>query len=390
MRKLILIILPIALTQISYAGIIKHNGEGDDIASCISDTRYTPVRNAPESIERLECYSLKSLNGINKLTNLKSLTLGKTQKQYKEGSKLVFDPKHISNSVSTLKLRAIRVVKSKGWDKSEIIALAKSFPKVTHIICRICNYNDFGDFSLFPELAHISIEMLPVIELSWRHGWSPDKEINFDGLLYDRISNIYIANAPSTNISCRNLGMWSYKINSHFSGRSSFAKPFKDMNACFPNKQNITGLILLGDEHYKKGNMNEAYKNYHEAFFINPYDQKAISSLSLMYYKKNEYCKSAQIAASGTKLVNGTPSTRASILYNLYIALIKLKDFKGAKEALVKSNTLKPTSGKQEKLNKIYTTSSQTTTCQLKADWIQEIYNNLETEAVLRSRPRGY
>lgn len=359
------------------AKIITHYGHGPAITDCLGDSAAQR-----QQIDRLTCKGLESLNGIDSLTRLDQLKLSR----HETDQSLAAAPDIRSTSVRTLFLEG------KGWARSDIEVLARTLPEVYNIWCRLCDIYELGLFSGFAKLTHLHLEMLPVIHSNWLGELTPDKEISFAGLPYDQMYSISVQASPVTHISCRSLGIWSKKARTYFNGRHTYPKPYKDSMACFPQLQLLRDLIPAGNALYHAGELQQAHDKYLQAFRINPYDQKAISSLALTYYKSGQLCKAAQVAASGTRLPNGIAATRAAIFYNLYLSLHAMGDFRQARAALQRSLDIQPTDYKKQQLAEPAGLNGQNTKCALTDNWIDDLYQALETNAVERSRggPRPY
>lgn len=351
-----------------------------DITSCIPDW----IKDVKE-VKNLECKTaIQSLKGIEQLTELKSLTLWKSSFSNKEFFLSV--PENVTSNVEILTLKGVDWQKKGLWNKEDLKRLMQVFPLVNHFICVKCGVFDLGFLSGFPLLKKITLNMLPVVSLKWVHGEAPLDEITFDGLEYENIDSISISSSPMTNVSCKNLGVWWKKVSMYYSGRSNWPIPYKSFDSCFPEISILTSLIVSGDKLYKEGDINSAHNYYMRAFEINPYNSKAISSLSLSYYKLGEYCKSAQVAASGAKLITRHKNVQASIFYNYYLSLLEMNDVVGSKTALMRSMELSPSEYKEQLLKSLDISNSDINDCALDDNWISNFYNNIERLAVQRSR----
>lgn len=289
--------------------------------------------------------------------------------------------------IRTIKLEGQSWDRTGTWNNDDINELFMAFPNIEKFTCIKCGYFSLGELSIFKNLKSISIDMLPTVYGTWRYGEKQLDEINLDGLEYNNIDDIYINASPITNISCQTLGVWSKKIMMHYSGRRNWPDPYKSIGACFPELASISNLIISGDKLYNNKNLDQAHENYKKAFSINPYDQKAISSLALTYYKKMDYCKSAQVAFSGINLENGISSSKASIAYNLYLSLLKLGDVTRAIKALELSNEYSPSDAKLEKLKSLKRSKKiPIDNCSFSNNWVFDLRRNIEKEAVNRSR----
>ena len=157
------------------------------------------------------------------------------------------------------------------------------------------------------------------------------------------------------------------------------------MRACYPKKHRVSELLLDADKRYQAGDLDRAHAGYFEAFHINPYDQRVISSLALTFYKKGMACESAQVAWFGMGLENGNQATRASILYNFAVAARSLGWLDQYRDALERSNEIKPSEHKS-KLLAGKTEAREVQNCNRDAQWIRDIEQSIETQAVVRSR----
>lgn len=355
----------------------KASGRGASIDECIAASNHSP-----KEIRGLSCTGLKSLDGIEKFPNLEQLALAKSKGDAGSYTLTAADTA-VAGKVERLLLAG------KGWNEKDINVLAQALPAVQNFQCRLCDLTRLGWLSKFEQLTVIQFDLMTVIEAHWYHGKEPDPEMTFEGLPYDRIQRISIQVTPKSNISCRALGVWQTKASTYFSGRRNYPRPYKDMAACYPRINHLRELTLDGDAAYRAGKLEEAHRKYREAFEINPYDQRAISSLSLVELKRGNTCKAAQIAASGTRLENGIPATRASIQYNLYLALRELGDIPAAREALRASNAIRPSDSKQASLEEMAAAEQEkdkTRGCPLENNWIDDVYARIESDAVERSR----
>lgn len=284
-----------------------------------------------------------------------------------------------------LDIRTIRL-KGKDWNQVDIDKLIDNFPNTENFVCINCGYFNLGRLSGFKRLKTIYINMLPVIRLKWVYGEEPLQEIELAGLNYDAIKSISISSSPQTNISCKNIGIWNKKLSMSYSGRHNWPLPYKDTYSCFPEIHKLSSLVITGDKQYKAGEIKKAHDNYKKAFFINPYDQRAISSLSLSFYKQKKFCESAQVSASGLLLPNGNQRTRASIYFNHYLAQLGLGNYLEAKKALKLSNDYYPTDSKRDKLENFKVQNTIPENCSFNENWIDKLMNKLESQAIVRSR----
>lgn len=362
----------------------KASGNGASVQECIARSNHSP-----DEIRGLSCTGLKSLDGIENFPKLEQLALAKGTGAKRTGAKDA-DSYTLTAADTAVADNVVRLLLvGKGWNEEDINVLAQALPAVRNVQCRLCDINELGWLSKFDELSVIQLDLMTVIEAHWYYGKEPDPEITFEGLPYDRIHRISIQTTPKSNISCRALGVWQTKASTYFSGRRNYPRPYKDMAACYPRIYDLRELILEGDAAYQAGKLEEAHRKYREAFEINPYDQRAISSLALTSLKQGDACAAAQVAASGTELENGIAATRASIHYNLYLALLELGDIAAARDALARSHEIRPGESKQQALAEMAEMADQAgkpASCNLEHNWITELRARIETAAVERSR----
>lgn len=294
------------------------------------------------------------------------------------------------NIIKTLDL------KGDGWSAADIDHLARLFPDVKTIVCSRCDLYELGKFAAFQKINRLELDFAGagafgentnnVFESDLLR--IPESEYRFDGLPYDAINEIYIKPASDTAISCRSLGIWSYKMGISYPWQADYLRPYKSFDSCFPvSLRQISKLLGKGDEAYRNAQYKIALEQYEQAFAMNPYDQKAIAAYSLVLLKEDEFCKAAQVAHHGSGLPNGNATTRGAIWFNYYKALLALGNVDAAKTALFESHTIKPADIKQQLLDAWPSEPLAQTECPLQADWLQTQLQQIELTALPRSAP---
>lgn len=322
----------------------------------------------------MKCANLESLDGVEHLVNLKEFIFFRKKQplSVKQGIQVP--------SVAYLELDAVS-----DWSNDEDIkTLARVFPNVQTVRCNTCGPVSLGLLANFKKLQLIQLDLGG---LRREAGIGPPPEFDFTGLPYEAL-HIELTTSIDTNISCRNLGIWSYKIRERYvpDQHNEHVKPYRAMVTCYPELSEIGEKLIQGDALYKQGDLESAHRRYLDAFHINPYDQRTISRLALTYYKKGEYCRSAQVARSGTVLVNGTNTTRSSIWFNYHLALKSLGRQADARAALQKSIEYNPSQRKRDMLAQIQGENAASVDCPFTENWIDQLYASLETAAIQRSR----
>ncbi|MCP5324921.1 MAG: hypothetical protein H7A09_01150 [Oceanospirillaceae bacterium] len=294
------------------------------------------------------------------------------------------------NRIKTLDL------KGDGWSAADIDHLARLFPDVKTLICSRCDLYALGALVVFQKMNRLELDFAGagafgkntnnVFESDLLR--IPEHEYTFDGLPYDAINQIYIKPTSDTAISCRSLGIWSYKTGISSPWPADYLRPFKSSDSCFPVPQReISKLLGKGDDAYRNAQYKIALEQYGQAFSINPYDQKSIAAYSLALFKENQFCKAAQVAHHGSGLPNGNATTRGAIWFNYYKALLALGNADAAKTALFESHTIKPADIKQRLLDEWTSENLAQTECSLQADWLQTQLQKIELAALPKLAP---
>lgn len=357
---------------------LSHAKEGFTILDCSKRYQFGEEVTDPEWFTHLEC-NADSMEGIERFTQLNELTLIRKPKSV-----------YVDPNIRMPKVVALKLWFNSDWSsEEEIIKFARLFPNIQYIECKGCNLLKLGYLSHFKNMTSLLIEGPG---LSRKLGKGPPQEYDLTGLNYETLE-IRINPGLDMNIKCKALGIWSHKIREprRLENKPEGVWPYRSLHSCYPELLSLSKIIIDGDQLYNKGKLEEAHQRFLKGFHINPYDQQIISRLSLTFYKKQAYCKAAQVAYSGTELINGTDNTRAAIWYNYYLSMNKLGLKNKAKTALVKSNNFKPSKHKQKLLTEasgqaVEREKLSSTNCSFSNNWIDALHAQIEKNAIQFSR----
>lgn len=265
--------------------------------------------------QSINCQTLESIKELKLWNNCKSLTI-KKEKRFDENEYKL--PYILSDEDVNLDVEYL-TIEDNGWNRNDLVKISRNFPNIRSVTCNDCNIYELKEFNLFSNSKNLSLEYSKIPDIKPK---SPYFLISFDGLNYKKIESINITTNDTTNITCRDLGIWGSKIYSSRGANNS--NPYRDTQSCYPNMAELGTHISRGNTHYKNGSINSAHKEFLNAFNINPYNRKVLSNLSLTFYKHNEFCKSAEVALFGISLLPEPLKEDSSIWYNLHLSLKKL------------------------------------------------------------------